>query len=453
MSFRISEIEPSVSGRPINPEFQNKYTVPVNEVDVYSMLVATKIRLEKNLAEDRDNFKDPHYWGEEFPNLKEVDFNKYFEALTGAIKLPDDLSDPAIDSFFSKPHRGYKHGRHIENRGKSYYVAVDPDFITSKDKFVVIKDDYRDGLEVLYSFDRSRSSVTETIGFIGVLDYLKQHTLTALHVLTYPERLGEFNADKDYSKNRQQAERLARLFTRTYYQAILGQRFDNLPNQKSLINNFELLVEYLLTQDRNYKQFTVQEVDHPLRIMSHIHKVIESGDRFDTLLALMSGGTQTAIAMGLGIELRYRKVIPIVFIPLSLHSAKNNFDKSFTSDQLKRCLKPNEDFIRGKNISVVEDNANTGQTVQLTCDTLQQIGASSVSASFVEIDPYRVIYKQSPKRDNHPQNVANFMHPDFAYSIGTLPIARLIKQDYQLRKLYIWRLFNSYGARPSYPKL
>lgn len=453
MSYRISEIESRGSGWPIGPEFQNKYTIPTSEVDVYSLLVAARSRLEDNLAERRINFNDSIYWGKEFPSLKEIDFDKYFEPLTGAIKLPDYLSDPTIDNFFSNPHRRYKHGSHIENRGKNYYVAVDPEFITPDSKFGVIKDDFREGLEVLYGFKRSRSSITETLGFIGVLDYLKQHTLTVLHVLTYPERLGDFNADWNYSRNRERAERLAFLFTRTYYQAILGQKFDNLFSQKSVANEFDEVVEYLLTQERNYRQFTVQEIDHPLRIMEHIQNVLNGRDKFDTLLALMSGGTQTAIAMGLGIEKRYGKMAPIIFVPLSLHSAKINFDKSFTSDQLENYLKLRSDLIRNKNISVVEDNANTGQTIQLASDVLQKIGASSVSASFVEIDPYRIMYKHSPKRDTHPQNVANLMHPDFGYSVGTLPIARLIKQDYQLRKLYIWRLFNSYGNRPNYPKL
>ena len=280
MSFRISEIEPSGSDWPLSPEFQKKYTIPAKEVDIYSLLVAARSRLEENRVGGRKYFDGASYWGEEFPNLKDIDFNQYFEALTGAIKLPEDLSNPTVGHFFSNPYRRYKHGRHTENRGKSYYVAVDPEFITPESKFGVIKNDFHDGLDVLYRFERGSSAVTETIGYIGVLDYLKQHSLTTLHVLTYPERLGGFSADGEYSGNRERAERLACLFTRTFYQAILGRRFDNLPSRKSLVDEFDALVDYLQTQDRNYKQFTVQEVDHPLRIMSHVHNVLEDGDRF-----------------------------------------------------------------------------------------------------------------------------------------------------------------------------
>ncbi len=445
MSIRIHEQEVVRTNIwPISPEDSQQYSLQADHVDVYSLVTETDRLLAQRVSQLESDIHSSIFWGTELPSLKEVDLATQFEPLTGAVILPHGITDQSILDFFEHKSRHYDHRGRVENRGKSYYVAVDPEFIDSQSKIEIMQRDMVDALHVIHHFDRNTASQDDLLGLLGVVDYFKQHALTALHVLTYPERFGNLITDDLYHAYREHAIQLAEIATRMYYQTFLGREYDKDLDFTQLQQETTDLLSFLSQQDRNYRQYTVQEVDHPLRIMAHIQETLRQGYIADTLLALVSGGTQTAIAFQMAYRHLNGKDLPILYVPLSLHSTTINSFEAFSDEQLRAYLLRHEAEIIGKQIQVVEDNANSGQTAQLIHDTLVDLGADSVRLSFVEIDPYRVIYKQRSSAERRSAYIANFMHPDFQTSVGTLPIARSIKQDYQLRKIYVWRLFDAY---------
>jgi hypoxanthine-guanine phosphoribosyltransferase len=321
---------------------------------------------------------------------------------------------------------------------------VDPDYISHHEKLAIIQRDLEDCYTALQLISRESLQGQDYLGYLGILDYIKQHTLCLFHVLTYPERFGNFTADDEYLKFRNIAIELISTNTKAFYQACIGQRFDPEFSSTDHLANLKELIVFVGTLERDYRQYTLQEVDHPIRMMVHVNQLLQMYPETNTIIPVMSGGTQSALLATEGLKLQKTEKLPLTFLPLSTHSAKMNFGNVFTLQTLLLFLSQSEDLIKGQNILVTEDNSNSGQTAQMIYAALITLGARSVHISFVEIDPHRIMYKQSSEREKKSEYVSNYLHRDFKSAVGVLPVARYLKQDYQLRKMYVWRLFNSY---------
>lgn len=443
MSFRLDNtIESADESKFIGSEH---YTERATDINILSMMEQVSQLIGEQIDSIYQRALSSELWSNEYINLQDIEnFTSYFEPLTGGIKTDIEFHNPLLNAFYEGYGRTYIRGGLRETRAKSYYIAVDPDYISNFEKLSVIQRDLNDAYQIIQLLDRKSLKGADYFGYLGVLDYIKQHTLTLFHVLTYPERFGNFFTDEEYLRFRNIAINLVEVNIKAFYQACLGQSFDSRFGSSEDLEKINQLISYIGTLERDYRQYTLQEVDHPLRMMAHVNEVLNLYPETETLIPILSGGTQSSLLVGEGYKLMGKGVLPVVYLPLSTHSAKMNFGSTFNSNTLIEYLSNYRELIQGKNILVNEDNSNSGQTAQMIYDALMALGAKSVHIAFVEIDPHRVMYKQSSSREVKGEFVSNYLHPDFNSSIGVLPVARYLKQDYQLRKMYVWRLFNSY---------
>lgn len=423
------------------PEGEMTYTLDSSNLDIEQMLSAVSTTMPRDLSSMYAEAWQSSLWGNNLSLRDLHNITQNFEPLTGSIKLPND--EQLTTEFFRHPMRRYVRGGRTESRSKSYYIAVDPEYIESTSKLEVIRNDVIDAVQALNQLDGVNhiEAFTERL---AVIDYLKQHCLTLFHVLTYPERFGDQIDDSEYHFFRDISFQLAQNFTQAFYLTAIGRSVGQ-PVSNDILQQTLNLVDYMLRLERNYRQYTLQEIDHPLRILAHAHYAITHYPDTDIIVAIPAGGSQTAFCIQAGLKLTAgEKEYPIIDIPLSRHSAQMNYGKVFTEEQLAACIERYKHLIEGRTVLVTEDNSNSGITAQTIYEALIAAGAANVRIAFAEIDPHRIMYKQSVAREARPANVANYLHLDFKSAAGVLPVARHLRQDYQLRKMYVWKLFDSY---------
>lgn len=443
MHFRI---EDTIEDRGDLPENTGDgYTESATDINIRGMLEHVSEEMEQYLPEIYNNALSSELWSDDYVNLLSLEnFQSCFEPLTGSIKTSLRFENSVINNFYSLGERSYIRNGFRETRAKSYYIAVDPDYISNHEKLAIIQRDLEDCYATLQLISRDSLQGQDYLGYLGILDHIKQHTLCLFHVLTYPERFGNFTANDEYLRFRNIAIELININTKAFYQGCLGQRFDSGFGSIDHLAKLKELVMFVSTLERDYRQYTLQEVDHPIRMMVHVNQLLRMYPDTNTIIPILSGGTQAALLVKEGLKLQKTQELPVIYLPLSTHSAKMNFGNVFNLETLLLFLSQYEDLIKGQNILVTEDNSNSGQTAQMIYEALMTLGARSVHVSFVEIDPHRVMYKQSSTREKKSEYVSNYLHPDFKSAVGVLPVARHLRQDYQLRKMYVWRLFNSY---------
>lgn len=348
-------------------------------------------------------------------SLRDINLRRFkteiFEPVLGSAIIAEDLlnSNQNLAKFYTPERVFLRKDGAIELRGPNYFVALDSQRRDPVDKAEVLRQDLIDGLKAIHSINRE--DITDEKGlllYLGVLDYLKNQSVTIFNSLTYPERdlsilpenPNNSESDpklKEYYNLRKEAIALMRRFTRMYYQTCLGLPFDqNLDIDKltSSINNLTGFLSQTLREEEFYR-FTYPEVNHPLVILLGAQEAALKNPAIDTIIGIPSGGTESAIAIQLAYELLHRKTPELFFVPLSLHS---KYHDPLMPHQLDQILKLYNQYIQGKNILLVDDNSNTGSTLQMLSEAVTKAGAIRETAQLMQHDPRRVLNKYD-KRD------------------------------------------------------
>jgi hypoxanthine phosphoribosyltransferase len=208
-------------------------------------------------------------------------------------------------------------------------------------------------------------------------------------------------------------------------------------NISQLMEQINETIKYLEYKIPQTNQFKLQEIDHPLILSLAAYQTARNFPSVDHLLCLPSGGTQFGIAT----ELMYEymsKVYGTEFIPklsslvLSTHAGRRGNGTLLGREDVVTRLR--ELSVSGKDVLLLDDNSNTGLTLQIAKDALSEVGVHSVHVSLAELDPLRILYKQTDI--DPPEEVANLLHPDFDSVASIVPIVVYDgSRDIQLRKL------------------
>lgn len=371
-------------------------------------------------------------WGDEYPSLRTFPFRAQwrahskgriaervdpFEPTTGAVNvLSNMLSISELGRFFT-PLR-IKPGEVTQLRGLSYYTALDFSKNTPDKKLKVITKDIKDGLEVISSVDRRSLGSVDYMVYLGVLDHLKSHALTTFHALTFHERTGMMPENADYLSLRHEAERVMSTFTRAFYQACLGRPFDTLLRQSDLVSSLDRVADYIATSGHSAEHFTFPEVVNPIIIMLGAHEAARRKPYPDTIIGIPSGGSEVAVVTSLMYEILNPQLgVPdTLFIPLSFHFQTQ---RGISADSLAEII-AKAGNVSGKHVLMVDDNSNTGSTIQRMIEALARAGTEHMSVHLAEIDPMRVIINS--KKENIAEfgeaYVVNMDHPDFETAMG-----------------------------------
>jgi adenine/guanine phosphoribosyltransferase-like PRPP-binding protein len=373
----------------------------------------------------------PDNWVGEFPSLKDLPSRRAnrgfhtFDSETGSIAIMGGLPDSPVGEYFTPSRRVDRRG-FVILRGENYYKSVDKDS-GFDEKLEIIHTDLKDGLAVAESTNRKALDPTNYLAFLGVLEYLKLHSLAMFHAITYRERYGDFPEDQNYQRTRAAARGNMVTLTRAFYQSCMGQPFDESFNPKVSAQIVDEAAEYISSSTPRDKVFTLPEASHPLTIMLGSSEAALRHPEANKIIGIPSGGTEAALVTAYMYEFLHGKSPDVVLVPLSLHNVQGGLSQEKIVDLLRRCK------IGGEPVLIVDDNSNTGSTLQRTADAALEAGALNVSAHIVELDPSRIEVKAG-KFHNGKGYVVNLEHPDFETAMGIVPITRQKGKEVRRRK-------------------
>jgi len=112
-------------------------------------------------------------------------------------------------------------------------------------------------------------------------------------------------------------------------------------------------------------------------------------------------------------------------LPISFHHYRKT--ASTTREQLETIvgeLYPNT--FTNKSVLLIDDNANTGGTVQVTHDIVTDLGAKTTEVHLTQHDPERLL---DSVRKTRYGRVFNIEHPKYHSTMGVVPINAGTRQD------------------------
>lgn len=441
----------AVLEKPTKLILEKHYQVPVDTTDVEGMVSAVMGRLPwlKTLAVlhgkrlQRGGLPNTEF------SLRNFDLRRFnedenekgikrpnvpvFEPTLGSITLSGGVQNSQLAGFFTKDRVYVRDDGNTELRGANYFVAHAKTMESPLEKVAVLRNDLSDGLEVISGFVRdSIKTESDYLSYLGVLDYLKNQSITVFNALTYPERRlnGIYSDDnsadtnfqlREYQELRQQAIELMKRFTRMYYQSCLGLPYDSGFDPKVLQESIDNLTGYLKLniKEKEFYKFTYPEVNHPLVIMLGVQETALRNPNVDTIIGIPTGGVESAIAAQMAYELICKKSPGVIFIPVSIHRSYRS-GVPLEQEDVDRMVKPYSGLIKDKNILIIDDNANSGRTLQMVSDAVASAGALSERALLIEHDPSRIL-----KRKGKPSVIEVFRmnHENAESTMGKVKIS------------------------------
>lgn len=334
--------------------------------------------------------------------LRTVD--DYWDRNLGSTILPAniDLAPQALGPELEPLGRFYTEDRMFapregrkELRGERYFVTAQLD-IPADRQLEVMRSDVTSALSVIGSVDRGNiNSGGNFLAYLGVMDYLKIHSLTLFHALTYDERYLQFVKPGDrrrYQELRDMSADMARESVRRYYQTFLGLPSDGELDAKKFWSEFKKVSKYVGGQSEasiwgnrgsaGDSRLKYPEVNHPLVIALGAQEAVIANPNTDVVVGIPSGGTELAYCAELLYELRDRNV-DVVQIPVSHRFYRNQGDLNAMVERDYRYI------LDGRSALVVDDNASTGTTVSYVGRAIARL-ASEVAVHTAEFDGRRL---------------------------------------------------------------
>lgn len=339
-------------------------------------------------------------------SLREL--SNLFDPISGKIIIPAryNLSSSVFAKFYDNQHKiGYfqsDQGR-IELRGQTFYTASQEQ-AAPEVKLQVIQKDLDKILTIVSDYAAKRGEISnprDYLLYLGILDLMKHHSITLFHALTFTERLLDFPQNREsfyqYHQYRQQALELMNVSVRMFYQTLTGFDYDQAVNLNKIQNGLPQLIQHiqgltltdtdpLITDSR----FRVLETSNPFIIALGAYKAVQQHSRTDIIIGIPSGGTETAQVVQLFYEQRYKRSPQLVFLPLSIHSQLSKIKKIVQSDISSFLSRFYPNLFQDKNILLVDDNSETGQTLGMAARALQDNHSSSIAVHLVDLSTRRL---------------------------------------------------------------
>lgn len=387
--------------------------------------------------------------------------NQLFDERMGGVVIPADMleapvepstrSREALEDFFSlrattqdavgSGRRIFRTASGVDLRGEGYYAVYDSENPNSEVKLDGVVTDLVDGLEALSKVDRTEiTSPRDYLLYLGLLDYLKAHSLTIYQGVTYYERLEMARLSKlskryqdklktagtirsesisdnpsiplktpkefeEYQRNKQWSDLVGRKFTNMFYQALLGLDHDTAIDIAQIQQIFRGLGEYIKTESAKgndlSKRLRYPEAQHPLVIALGAQEACRLYPDIDLIVGIPTGGTETSIVT----QIIYGMMRPadtpspkLVQIPISLHSEIYPAPGSDSVAEFMKRFYPGA--FSGKKVLVIDDNSETGQTLSTVTKSLRKEGAKSTNVHITEFSSRKVIRATSTSSFN-----------------------------------------------------
>ncbi len=324
------------------------------------------------------------------------------------------LPDSPLGDFYTESRFFDRKGEALELGGPNLYCSVDQKLGVT-DKIKVMQNDLMVGLETISKIDRKNLTSEDLPLYLGILNILKTHSICIFNAITYPEREGKQETSEGYLEAKTQSKDLTIQITRMYYQAMLGMNFDN--GNQDLRNITNKLLQYMNENidPGEVHRFILPEATNPLSIMLGASETALRNPDTETIIGIQSGGIEAAVVLQMAYETYYSSNKPsLIFAPISVHS--KNYE-AMTPEQVLSILLPHKELISERNVVLVDDNTNTGTTLELTNFALQKLHGKSNSAFIVELDPERILDKLK-RTFAKPTALVKVKHHNYKSTLG-----------------------------------
>lgn len=408
-----------------------------------------------------------------FPN-----FEKFF-SLDGSIISKEKPEELFYLEFFRKHGRiatkehSTKEGRKlvVNNtyylRGERYLSSINPNLET-RQRLNILLDDFVNGVSFLNEHSQ-KISENESIykQELAILDYIKNAMIVVLNALIQNEKLGIFRLDdKEYQNTREYVTNMAKRVVKMYFSYLVGNETEYKRTlavvTKRSFREFENTIFYLEQEYRdgaiNNQSFSRPEANHPLVIGASALLNAEKKDLNPSLIfAFPSGGTELALTQQYAIELTKGFRPQVILLPFSIYSVSQLSKRKLGDKKMYTTLEYLEQFresIDGREILIVEDNSNTGSTIQKFYDLLiENFRPKKVTISVAEADIIRA------KQLRNSKNRTAVASPEvFENAVNILPVRKKkliteIKEEIERQRLIKECQLNLNNAKDSTEKM
>lgn len=377
------------------------------------------------------------FYNSQFRNIFNLEkpAHHYFDDITGSLRMEKNslgqIINPSLKEFINSQDNTLCESNHIFLRGKTYYFSILE--INNISKINLNFETISTLWNLINKLKQAEiNNNNEFVLTLGILDNLRHQLVSLYHFLSYPERFinnSEYESIK-YSKIKTQLEILLVQITKVFYDYMLFNKI-NLPNYSKFSDFFIEAKNYLLVDHRSdHRIYKLPEIDNQFTILLSAFGNIYNFEDVESIFFLPSGGTQIAYTTGyLATQLKGLE-LNINAISISLHSSIKNNNQAITEENLINKMLKISILVTGKNVLVVDDNSNSGNSLQMASTVINTFSPKKIEFSIVEIDPARVLFKI---QSNPKHTIPNYQDMSKS-SIGVVPITR---HDRQLRKLLI----------------
>jgi len=258
-------------------------------------------------------------------------------------KLADD--NPKLNS------RGYKFYQHIDNTIPVY------------DRIKFIRNDIINNLIILDKLDENDNFNA----IAGFLDNLKNQVIVTVILFTFFERTNEQDMSDEYLELRNLLNKQCHEIILIFYKFILG--YGVCVFNKNIFNVFDRFFDYIeknhfKNSERLAAALKQPELDDIYVIIQTALNINLNNSNFDTLVAIPSGGLELSSVVSLIRSLiKEKDLIQPIILNISNYSINNKLNIQNNYKTPYKILSMYESKIFGKIVFIVDDNANSGRTL------------------------------------------------------------------------------------------
>lgn len=363
-------------------------------------------------------------------NLKLLDPKLY--GADGGVKMSKQVFDKFASPYFLKSRRAVEYAGQVYLRGTRYTISANPTF-ELRQKLNTFKEDLDEGLAEL-------TVENNPLFQLAIADYIKNSVVTMLNSYLHEEKTGKYRFESvSYQAVRKEGQAYAQATVDLFYGVMLQSQRLASDGYRQLVERrkiFDKMQEHIVEEYErgvfSSRHITRREASHPLIIAAAVAQYAREGMRGpEVIVGLPSGGTELALAHATGQRLLNNNFSSVLLVPISLHSAKSEFDSvQLEPSDLRRWATHHRKELSRKKVVVVDDNSSTGRTIQLLVDLLVKEKARVVQVAVAEADVVRSEIDRSDSTRSHIASRALYSH-----SVSVLAVSKWLRPKRDLKEM------------------
>lgn len=343
--------------------------------------------------------------------------NNTFDPIIGSLLLTETQKCQLLKIGFDENDFSIEN-KLYGSRGRTYYEYLN-ETSNPTEKLNKIKE------SVIRFISLSKRNLNQIEQFI-IVDYIKHFALVIFHFITHRERSGNYYlTDLNYQEVRTLSLDFVIESTQKYAKCILGEQ-SNVKFNTDISRLIEKVIVFNTSSPADLFRFKMLEVDDPSLYSISAMKICDNFEIPDLIISIPSGSTAFGYFLQEFILHEKKTYVPVIPVTISTHSGLFFFKSMATQQDISNFIKHelhknSFEILKGKRVLIVDDNTNTGTTLELIGTTLTALGFENVNYGLIEWDPIRILaqyYPNSKYKESYLNKIVNTLYPDFIKSVS-----------------------------------